>query len=281
MKIIFFFFISWICLFYLHQSQASASADIDLVLANIENFQFPELRDPTHSLHKVHKHLNFTMEENERLVKRSGHKWCGLVRGNWVCSGDHYENVLKATAPFDNSMYNLKTLKPGTRIYADGNSYLAQLMYTIICENDEESVIWKLGHEGANSLLVYYNQTDIAILLIDNQDNLSLYNNATISWLRKVGYKPDLLIIGRNNMKYEYKNWSTEKHHALRTSALIQEFPGAILISWLYSHLPCGCATNYCGLSCYHQCFPGPLARNAELLVIRFKEELDLYGKLD
>lgn len=145
------------------------SSDIDLILANIDNFQIPEIRNPKNSLHQVRGALNFTMEDNEKLVNRSGHKWCGLVRDKWACSGDHYENVLKSTPPFDSSLYNLSKIKPGTRIFADGNSFLAEFIYAIICEDEEDRVIWKIGNERGNSLLVYYNQSDVAILLLDNE----------------------------------------------------------------------------------------------------------------
>lgn len=105
--------------------------------------------------------------------------------------------------------------------------------------------------------------------------NFSLKNEATVNWLRTVGYKPNLLIMGGNNV---YKNIA--QFHASRTSKLSNEFPHAILISWLYSHLPCGCASNFCGKGCNHQCFPGPFARNAEKLVARINDELEVYGKL-
>lgn len=247
--------------------------DIDLILANIDSYPVKYLRDSKQAIHPVRKSLNFSMEDNQNLVTKTGHNWCGLVRDTWACIGEEYEQVLRDTEPFNNSAHNLKNVKPGTRIYADGNSYLAEFIYTIVCESDELSSMWKLGWEPGNSLLVYYNETDVAILLIDNEKYLSFSANKTLTWLDSVQFRPDIMILGANNHRLKAES------HAMRTSSFTQAFPQAILVSWLYNHLPCGCSSNFCRNECGHQCFPGPMARGVEFLVDLINFELSVYGR--
>jgi len=37
--------------------------------------------------------VDFSWAANYKTVNDSGHRWCSVVRDNWACSGDIYENT--------------------------------------------------------------------------------------------------------------------------------------------------------------------------------------------
>ena len=51
---------------------------------------------------------------------------------NWICVGPHYAEHLAHTAPF-NATRLLSQFPPGTRIFAEGNSWFGELILTLIC----------------------------------------------------------------------------------------------------------------------------------------------------
>jgi len=62
---------------------------------------------------------------------------------NWICVGPHYAEHLARTAPF-NATRLLSQFPPGTRIFAEGNSWFGELVLTLICQSvdDPQLRVW-------------------------------------------------------------------------------------------------------------------------------------------
>ncbi|KAH8058897.1 carbamoyltransferase [Aureococcus anophagefferens] len=73
------------------------------------------------------------LRENYDVVSASDHEWCTLTRDNWACVGGAYAAVLNRTRPYRPWRFQLANLPLGTRVFADGNSYLAERMTTLLC----------------------------------------------------------------------------------------------------------------------------------------------------
>jgi hypothetical protein len=106
----------------------------------------------------------FTWPEVERTVAGSGHPMCALIRDNWACEGERYGAVLRSTPLFNQSL-TLGAFPRGTRIIAQGNSYFAQKIDTILCSSRVD--IWH-DSGATNSLVAVDDENDIVLLLLDN-----------------------------------------------------------------------------------------------------------------
>ncbi len=148
-------------------------------------------------------------------------------------------------------------MKSGSIVFCEGNSFLAQLMYAIICESSFEDV-WTLG---GNSLLAYSRKNAILVFIIDNDQRWQGMDDPynIINFLKKIQFVPDQIILGYNN----YMNQGLNKR---RVDIYMKEFPTISITNLLDYHLPGNCHADFknCAVGNGHQCLPGPLFRNAE-----------------
>jgi hypothetical protein len=121
------------------------------------------------------------------------HHWCALYRDNWNCVGDRYENILNKTIPFD-SRYTIDKLKPGSRVFIEGNSYYAEVIYSWICETN--SFLLSLQHSskhGNNNSKQGYNHSKCEKKInidSDNSDNNN-YNSSITDTIDDKGHNND------------------------------------------------------------------------------------------
>ena len=80
--------------------------------------------------------ITWTWSEVDRTILQTGHTVCAHVRDGWSCNGSHYAQVLRATHPYQHKRanYNLLGLPP-TKILAVGNSMLAELVGSVVCNH--------------------------------------------------------------------------------------------------------------------------------------------------
>lgn len=104
------------------------------------------------------------MRENYDVVSASDHEWCTLTRYNWACVGDAYAAVLKRTQPYRPWRFQLANLPQSARIFADGNSYLAERMTTLLC-GCHSTDVFKLDGNNMNSYLAHSAKNNATFLL--------------------------------------------------------------------------------------------------------------------
>ena len=113
----------------------------------------PNVSAPFHAIRsKFRSHgstnLTLTWRGNAALVTKSGHRWCALQRDNWSCIGSRYAHVLRQTPVFAAAELGLERYPAGTVVLVEGNSILAQPLFTIVCESEAD--VWKIdGRFGA------------------------------------------------------------------------------------------------------------------------------------
>ena len=164
--------------------------------------------------------LNTTWADQKNLVNRAGHKWCGIVRDNWACMGDGYENTLRNTALYDDSL-GLDAFPENTVIFAEGNSYLAEIVYTLVCHT-EGADLWNSGQVG-NDIFVHVPSRNVSLLLIDNDDMYNRDSAAMVNFLSH-GFAPDLILLG--NLNGAGSKFTT----AIRKSYYAASFPSASIV---------------------------------------------------
>ena len=212
------------------------------------------------------------------------------------------------------SRYSIDKLKPGSRVFIEGNSYFAEVIYSWICETNSylsslrnskygsNNSIDNIDFENSNdhysrnnnvdipiimhvreldndtqqsfhfsnmsgnsdSLFITIPILNISIFLIDNYDHYNLYTNRTIFVLKKIGFIPTIISMGRFNRE--------KRFHLKRFSLYYHAFPNAYLHVY-HQHLPTNCQADFkdCLYDSYgHQCLPGPTIRYTEYLAQEF-----------
>jgi hypothetical protein len=209
----------------------------------------------------------FTWAQVSALLTSTGHSWCSLTRDNWACIGKRYANILKKT-PLYNPALRLDAFPRGTRIFAEGNSFLAEMLYTVICNSN--GVVWNVDGTESNSILSVDLDHDVAMLLLDNDDHWTHHHNRTVDMLHEAMDQPDLVVLGDLN-NYQCAQRDTCKSDAhLRKAAWRKSFPGAVIMAYDGRLVPAGCEANFnnCRNSNEnHACFPGPINQVAETMV--------------
>ena len=173
-----------------------------------------ELNKATNMLHDVrpaqertpnYGNATFTWQDVERTVTMSGHPMCVLSRGNWACEGERYGAVLRSTPMFNQSL-GLGAFPRGTRIIAQGNSYFAQKIDTILCNSRVD--IW--ADSGAtNNLIAADHGNDIVLLLLDNDARWNRNQTALVAAVRASSMgDPGLVVLGDLNGRPPYYNHS-------------------------------------------------------------------------
>jgi hypothetical protein len=113
----------------------------------------PHVHDPSHAFRGVRHGRKdaFTFQQVSDLVESEGHQWCSLYRDNWSCVGERYREMLRSTPPYNESL-TFAAFPPNTTIYAEGNSWLAEIILTIMCNT--KAVFWNVGaHFSVSGLM--------------------------------------------------------------------------------------------------------------------------------
>jgi hypothetical protein len=193
-----------------------------------------------------------------------GHQWCNLVRDNWSCSGDKYTEILKKTQHYDSKRLNPRLLTKGTKIFFEGNSLLAELFISIFCGTDPPF----LYHIGGptDSYLAYYPENDVILFALDNQYVWQSRPREIVEVLLKSNFHPIFIAVGGINVIAKEEDGETKID---RIALYRDTWPEAVIIPMLHSHLEWTCKAEglHCGYGFGHQCFPGPVIREAEYLM--------------
>eukprot|EP00746_Dinoflagellata_sp_MGD_P005926 gnl/MRDRNA2_/MRDRNA2_111493_c0_seq1.p1 gnl/MRDRNA2_/MRDRNA2_111493_c0~~gnl/MRDRNA2_/MRDRNA2_111493_c0_seq1.p1 ORF type:complete len:309 (+),score=35.09 gnl/MRDRNA2_/MRDRNA2_111493_c0_seq1:72-998(+) len=205
----------------------------------------------------------FTWEQQNQALKNAGRQFCLLVRDNWSCSGQKYEEMLKKSAPLD-SRWRLENWPQGTRFFGEGHSFFAQKIYTILCESNAS--VWKF--ENGNSLFAYSSTSDASIFLLDNDPYWNNNTTKTIALLKDIEYEPHVISLGSLNngttrdggIQY---TWGEPASDEKRLQTYGQAFKSAVTVPHFGLRLQANCRANHCEQREGHQCIPGPISDDA------------------
>lgn len=243
--------------------------------ASIEDWA-AEINGPRH-WKPIRNGLKIAWAETDRIITEAGHKVCALIRDNWACSGAHYSAVLRETSPWrQEADYDLLKLPEGSNLLVVGNSFLAEVIHTIICNHRWSSVF---PHpESYNTVLAHNKERRLTLLLLSNEPNDGQDPDTFFQLMRKTGFQPHFLVLGSvNDAKIEHKVFA---------AMLSTAFPEAYFVPIPGRHLGTSCSAGDCcpvrgskerpdgckplakdAHQNQHQCIPGPILRYAEELV--------------
>lgn len=167
--------------------------------------------------------------------KQHQHRYCTVAsRDNWLCTGQRYEHVLRNTLSFNRSL-SLDAFPDGTRIYVEGNSYMAQKVSVILCgSSDTDTKFWKIDGKRGNSVLAYNQERDVGLLMISNDKQWNSHFNLTAELLRSI-WMPTLIVLGDLNGSGAHLK-SVERAPEFKDA-----FPGVTLIACSGRGLPSNC----------------------------------------
>ena len=245
-----------------------------------------DIHHPLHALHRIRPSQGHSMVDIYAAVHEGGHRFCGLIRDNWACRGERYIKVLKGTPRFNFTRGGLGILKkdhPGSLfIFAEGSSYLAEAITTLVCEHDMEA--WTLDANESNSILAQLPDENITVLLLSNHYIFNGNTGLTINLLKHIGFRVDAAILGSFNIGFcQMKPNSL----AARKREFEEAFPGAAVRAYNSEKvLPISCRAEFTdcahdGGKSTHQCVPGPILRTAEKLVEALGRDKRRIGSLD
>ena len=254
------------------------------------------MHDPTNPFWPVRPGQIFTVEQVFKTVTGNGHLWCAVTRDNWSCTGARYEQVLRKTKPYNQS-YTIELLPQGSRVFAEGNSYFAQLVMTIVCNSKVE--LWQ---GPANDYLAYSAANDAVLLLLDNDNFWNYQPSVTVAALHR-HFHPTAILLGNLNnnkadgnwkMVQEIKNWYKKSRGTLtsqygwtsiaqRAQIYRRNFPAAIVVNFaqtlnlMWKEQTCRADFQNCRAHPTkkngHQCMPGPVNVIAERLYIQLQQQ--------
>ncbi|RYH17180.1 hypothetical protein EON65_28960 [archaeon] len=237
----------------------------------------PDLRNNiSHAMWPIRNARLFTWEHVAYDAKAGGHRWCSLQRDNWSCTGENYINYLRRIPQFNASFYHPNFLRRGTKIFFEGNSYLAQIMVSLICETNP-TVVYRLDNV-TNDILAYYAESDVLILGIDNDQWLQTHPSQIARLLQAVGFYPLFLIIGPSNFK-ALSNSNQTMSYQDRMMTFYSIWQESVLVPLRYYHVKQDCAAEF--FQCqqfpkfnyHHQCFPGSMIPIAQRLMEHMQNE--------
>jgi len=234
-------------------------------------------------------------------VTLHGHRYCNLLRDNWNCSGDRYLERLRESPILHKLGIGVETLPKNTQLYSEGNSHLAQLIYSWVCSsNFEEIEIYTVAADGENlnSLYVYHKEKNISIWMIDNDlvfTDVSNFTETIVDAMKMFKFDPNIVILGQINGVKDEKiktcskvvRESFMKSHEIETDKPLEicdqiryesyskAWPNAKFINLFnppYNTQPKGepyCTADFkqCGKKGVHACVPGPINTNVIYLV--------------
>lgn len=249
-----------------------------------------QINGPKH-LMPMRPSKNLTWPEVDGTISQSGHKVCAFIRDGWSCTGSQYAKVLRSTQPYQHLpvKYDLLALPP-TKIVAVGNSMLAELVGTVIC-NHKWTAAYVFASRIANSLLAHNADKQITMLLLSNDGYTdgSRDPRSTARLLKEAKFTPDIILLGSyNNAANSWTQVYESPYKQIaenRRKHLVQAFPKAVVVDLPGKHIGDSCPTGGCqcnGLCAKrlanilaskqdfftaHECIPGPILRYAEELV--------------
>jgi len=194
-------------------------------------------------------------------IQEAGHPFCSLYRDNWVCAGERYKRVLRDTPLFDHS-FDLNSFPTNSNIYIEGNSWMGQLVTTIIC-NTNNVRVWLLGgtNETGNRFVGQAEQSGVSLFLMSNSE-LQNKPNETVQLLKSINFVPNYIVRGNVNHDMDPK-LSNIRH----MSVFWEAFPNATYMPHFGRRLPQTCEADFtnCKDSNHgHTCTPGPINSYAQ-----------------
>ena len=152
-------------------------------------------------------------------------------------------------------------------IFAEGNSYLAQLIITVLCNSDVN--VWHL-EKGTNDFFAYSLSNDAALLLLDNDVYWNL-NQIKTSELLKRHFTPTTILLGSLNSKPE-----EPAPLPMREMFYRECFPQSVMVQYAGRWLPNTCRADFTHCrqeSGGHTCIPGPINAFAENFVRQWERK--------
>jgi hypothetical protein len=163
-------------------------------------------------------------------------------------------------------------------VFAEGNSFLAQLFYAMLCESRAE--IYKM--EG-NSLIAF-SPSGVSLFLLDNDPYWNDDTERTVSLLKDIAFDPTIIVLGSLNsigkckpggghtcLSEDLKNRQRPgpDQNKRRSDTFSTAFRTSRLVKHFGRHLPNNCQADFknCKRGGGHTCIPGPINTNAEELV--------------
>lgn len=224
------------------------------------------LNDVSSSFHGI-RNAKFTWEQVFIDLELSGHKFCILYRDNWSCTGDQWRRVLNYTKPY-NPNKTLAFLPSGSHIFVEGNSFLAQLVITFICESfdNKTMMLWDRMHYS-NTVFIWDKVEDRRLLLIDNDPLVNM--NRTLSEHLINCLVPNLhaIFVGPFNVGASWRNNGSHSSSVIhRGKVWKSKFPGSKVVQLPGAQFVAFCYADFqqCGNRQAHNCLPGPMLRSAE-----------------
>jgi len=246
--------------------------------AGFDTEYLPHVHDPSRAFHAVRSD-NFTFQQVSDLVVSEGHQWCALYRDNWSCVGERYREVLRNTPPYNASL-TFAAFPPNTTIYAEGNSWLGEIIITIMCNT--RAVFWNVDGHGSNSMVAHVPSKNILVVLLNNDGGLWTMHPSKVAHAFKILRRsPDFIVVGTINtdsrsVKYLLPEEIFNGSIVSRMDDYKSRFPTARVVNCSgIERLPHNCRADFkncatTGAGAYgHQCLPGPVARSSEQLVRR------------
>mmetsp|Transcript_26769 Transcript_26769/g.62641 ORF Transcript_26769/g.62641 Transcript_26769/m.62641 type:complete len:388 (+) Transcript_26769:95-1258(+) len=209
--------------------------------------------------------------EVDAVIDKAGHRRCGTARDSWSCNGIGYARELNKTRLW-NASFDLFRLPPGTQIIGFGNSMLAELVHTVIC-NHQWDIVMPSPDIRTNSVIAHSNSSNITLALISNDQDIdgSMKPSHPADLVRRANWRAHVFVVGSLNNKQEQNaTWKDARRNLLGATS-----PDATIIDLPGKHTGDCCSTLGCGHSkgCEnkfipgHTCLPGPVLRYAEQLV--------------
>jgi len=239
----------------------------------------------------------FTWERNFEVVNSTGHHWCPIVRDNHACYGEHYRNILRLTTPYDSQRYNLKNFSEDSKIYAEGNSHLLELLYLPICASGNHFHGFQLG-KNANSMFVFstskisdrrfsrieIDKLSVSMLVFSNHDYFAGPTSSTsrnINFLKR-NFSPTHILLGKINGNKERCNY--------RAKLFKRAFPASRIIcrcydeGSIYSGIADSCTADFqdckSNVVMEHQCVPSRgVIRGASELMKEWLGEINIHDQ--
>lgn len=241
----------------------------NLVLDTLLKYDFTErksLHDPSSSFHGI-RNSKFTWEQVSHDLELTGQKFCSLYRDNWSCTGDRWRSVLNVTRPYDPKK-TLSFIPRGSHVFVEGNSFLAQLVVTFICESfdNRTMVLWD-RMDRSNTVFIWDKVEDRRILLVDNDPAINMNRTLSQHLIKYLVPNVHAIFVGPFNVGSSWQNDGSKLSSiAHRSKVWAFEFPRSKVIQLPGEQFVGFCFADFrqCSNRTGHNCLPGPMLRSAE-----------------
>ena len=242
----------WIVLLYRHNITTNKS-QLFAEEINIVKLLNMEKRTDIHTLPEPFRgnRGNCTWKDNYDLVTKSGHQWCQLVRDNWSCCGDRYRQLLLNTSRFDNA-YSFDSLPSGSRIFIEGNSFMAQHILLNLCNTKDFTIYQIKNRDGANtpfqmgSIVALNEKKNVSIVTFCNNNKLNWNFTKTIEALST--FRPTLICLGNLNLSWEKEYTANISKQYFSIEQRLKRYRDTYktrVVVWSRADQPAGCEANF------------------------------------